>query len=200
MLFVMIPELTLADIVADCWRRLSDGASDPRAAFRFPVLATQGVAQAGPAIPAARIVVLRDANAARRELALYTDRRSMKIAEITAAPRVTLVFYDPADRIQLRVVANVRLHTDDARADAAWAACSSASRLVYRAQRGPGATIDSAFAWDEPGMLDHEGRENFAALVCSPLSLDWLELCEPTHRRAVFQWSGDRFIGRWIVP
>lgn len=220
MLFVMTPELTLsdpewtlADIVTDCWRRLGNGASDPRMPFHFPVLATQGVAQMGPAIPAARIVVLRDANAARRELVLYTDRRAMKIAEITAAPRVTLVFYDPADRLQLRVVAHVRLHIDDARADVAWAACSPASRRAYQAQRCPGVTIDSAFAWAAPRSIetpypgglendssDNNGRENFAALVCSPMSLDWLELSEPIHRRAVFQWVGDKFMGRWVVP
>lgn len=201
----MTNDMTLADVVADCWRRLGLGAADAASPFRFPVLATQGLAQAGAPIPAARTVVLRAADPVRRELVLHTDRRAMKAAEITAAPRVTLVFHDPIDRVQLRVVANASLHSDDSRAAAAWAACSPSSRLLYRARRGPGATIDGPFDWDEGdwdegAASDGEGRENFAAIVCAPLSLDWLELCDPTHRRAVFQWAGEQFMGRWVAP
>lgn len=197
---VMTMDMTLAEVVADCWRRLGRGAADPVAPFRFPVLATQGLAQAGAPIPAARTIVLRAADPARRELVLHSDRRAMKIAEIAAAPRVTLVFQDPVDRIQLRVVANASVHTDDARADLAWAACSPSSRRLYRARRGPGATIDGPFDWDDVDAPEDEGRGSFAAVVCAPLSLDWLELCDPIHRRAVFQWGGEHFLGRWVVP
>jgi pyridoxamine 5'-phosphate oxidase len=201
----MTDDMTLPDVVADCWRRLGLGAADAASPFRFPVLATHGLTQAGAPIPAARTVVLRAADPVRRELVFHTDRRAMKAAEIAVAPRVTLVFHDPVDQVQLRVVANASLHSGDARAESAWAACSPSSRRLYRARRGPGATIDGPFDWDEGAASDgdgpeNEGQENFAAILCEPLSLDWLELCDPTHRRAVFQWAGDRFMGRWVVP
>jgi hypothetical protein len=211
-------ERTLDDVVRDCWHRLQQGARDPASPFRYPVVATHGIAQAGAAIPAARVVVLRDVDPLYRELTFHTDQRSMKAAEIDAVPRVTLVFHDAAARVQLRVVAHAVIHADDAIADDAWAASGPSSRHIYRAKRGPGATIDAPFAWDESAGDERPrdesagdedspddtngdaGREHFAVIRCKALSLDWLELCTPTHRRAVFQAAGDRFLGRWVVP
>ena len=209
----MANDLTLDDVVRDCWRRLQHGARDPASPFRFPVVATHGIAHAGAAIPAARIVVLRDVDIVHHELTFHTDRRSMKAAEIAAEPRVTLVFHDASAHLQLRVVAHATMHTDTAIADAAWAASAPSTRQIYRARRGPGATIDAPFAWDEDVSKDGagdegapeetndaRGREHFTVIRCKALSLDWLELCAPTHRRAVFQAAGDRFLGRWVVP
>lgn len=203
----MNSDMTLDDVAHDCWRRLQQGADDAAAPFRFPIVATQGLSHAGPPVPAARIVVLRGADPTRREVVFHTDQRSLKFAEIAAAARVTFVFYDAQARVQLRLVAQATAHIDDAIADAAWNAAAPSSRRAYRAKRGSGATIDAPFAWDTEKMgertdqtNDNAGREQFAAIVCTVLSMDWLELCDPTHRRAIFQAAGDRFLGRWVVP
>lgn len=200
----MTESLALDGVLNGVWQKLSAAVHNPAAPMRLPVVATSG--QQGT--PSARTVVLRSVDELKHELVFYTDRRSVKYLEIEAQPRLSFVFYDPADQTQIRMVANAELHTEDDVADGAWAACPLSSRRAYLSQRGPGTTVPDPVS-GLPGDLDTRlptkaetevGRAHFAVVVCTVLSVDWLDLNQSGHRRAVYQRSGDRYLGRWVIP
>lgn len=96
---------------------LEDAAEGRGTAFRTPGLATRD----GLLGCALRSVVLRGTRRRGRRLCFHTDRRSRKVADMAADPRVALLFYDGPSAVQLRVAARATVHGEDALARAAWA-------------------------------------------------------------------------------
>ena len=86
-------------LIHSIWQELARATQDRHHAWRTPVLATLGVDGA----PQARTVVLRHADAGQAVLHIYTDSRSPKVAELDAAPQVSLVFWSKRLSWQLRV-------------------------------------------------------------------------------------------------
>lgn len=118
----------LSEIEAAGWAALRQAAADPQSGFRCVTLCTVDAAGA----PQARMVVLRACDPARRTLELHTDIRSPKWAELTAAPRVTVLGYCPQTRLQLRLTGTATLHgPDSAAAAAAWATLPPWTRSTY---------------------------------------------------------------------
>ena len=106
----------LATARHEAFARFDQGVHDRRSAFRTPLLVTR----ASSGFPAVRTVVLRGFDAATRKLAIHTDRRSDKVSEIAADPRIALCVYDAAAKIQVRVSGHAAVHRDDAVAERAW--------------------------------------------------------------------------------
>ncbi len=44
------------------------------------------------------------------------------------------------------------------------------------------------------------GYENFAALISTVDQIEWLQLSEAGHQRAVFNWTAVKWTGLWLVP
>jgi hypothetical protein len=184
----------------EAWRRLARGAADRRSEFHTVQLATLGLDGA----PRLRTVVLRGVEREARRLRAHTDRRSGKAAELAAEPRVALHAYDSRAKIQLRLRGRARLHVDDDAAAAAWAATQGGSRSCYRGLP-PGQALAAPGDGDPTQAMrspqDPEaGRENFAALLFEAESLEWLYLAARGHRRALFDWAGGEWRGRWLAP
>jgi hypothetical protein len=184
----------LAAVLAQAWRLLQRGATDPASALHLPVLASLRPDGA----PAARTVVLRAVDAASRSLRIHTDRRSAKCAEIDRDPRVALHFYDPKTLVQLRLDCGATLHCDDALAERAWAENPVATQALYCVGPGPGVPLDAPDGYDAAAVRD--GRGNFAAIVARVDRLDWLYLAPQGHRRARFAWPDGRLQSTWLVP
>ncbi|RAI58377.1 pyridoxamine 5'-phosphate oxidase family protein [Roseicella frigidaeris] len=184
---------TLAGLRAEAFRRLACGVEDRGSPFRTPTLATIGLDGA----PAQRSLVLRAVDAAARRLALHTDRRSAKCAELAADSRAALHIHDPAAGIQLRLSGRAALHVGDAAAEAAWAACPPASRLSYAALSGPGRPV----AAPPPAPDDAAGAAAQFALIRFTFDrMEWLDLRRAGHRRARFLWTADGLHETWLVP
>ena len=80
-------------------RLLKQAINDSTSPARTPVLisvSADGLAQG-------RTVVLRGFNRQQRQLQIYTDVRSAKVAQLQAQPTCTLVVYQPNPMIQLRL-------------------------------------------------------------------------------------------------
>lgn len=173
---------------------LANGVRDHRSVFRTPTLATRGLDGA----PSLRSVVLRLVDPTARILHIHTDRRSTKVAELIANPRMALHGYDPVARLQLRLAGQASLHHNDTIAEAAWAASRETSRMTYATAHPPGMPLPAppAAPGDPCG-----GRVHFAAVVLRFDSLDWLLLDPAGHRRARFAWAADGTASAtWIAP
>lgn len=177
------------------WGRLAAGADGPGHPFHAPCLAT-----AGPAGPDARTVVLRRVDEVGRLLVCHTDIRSPKAAAIAGDARVAWVFYDPLQRVQLRVRGRASLHADDAVAEADWAAMGSRRRRDYVAAVPPGTVLPAQTVSALGAAESDSARANFLVLACRVEHLDWLVLDEPVHRRARFDWDGRGWRHAWIAP
>lgn len=194
-----------AAILADCWTTLRRGAADRRHPFHLPTLATVGPAGQ----PEARTVVLRVCDDERRTLSFHTDRRSPKAIHLTERPACAWLFYNPGDRVQLRVAATATVHTDDAHADAAWARTHLMSRRCYLAPHPPSepapAPSPNLPDWAANDALTADNtahaRDHFAFVQTTVTEIDWLILHHAGHRRARFRFgAGGRVETTWLQP
>ena len=190
---------TLDQVRADIASRLARAARDRKSPMHTPVVAT-GDADA-------RVMVLRGFDAEPWTLRFHTDARAPKVATIEADPRIGVLAYDKAQKVQLRLRGTGRILREGEEVDAAWLESTNFARRCYLGE-GPGAESDTptsglppAFEGSEPD--DNEllpARANFAILLVELRSLDWFHLVHTGHRRARFGRVGESWEGAWIAP
>ncbi len=179
---------SLPEIEAALWQELARATHDRHHAWRLAVLATVDGDGAD-----ARTVVLREADAGARELRLFSDARSPKLAQLLAHPQGTLVMWSPARAWQLRLRVHLQAETDGLAVASRWAQLrQSPAAQDYLSPRVPGAPIDATVQQPD------SDRGHFALLTAAVQRIDWLELGrhEQDHRRAIFDAAG----GRWVAP
>lgn len=185
----------LDDVREDIARRLTKGAEDRNSPMHSPVVAT--------ADADARIMILRQFDAANWTLRFHTDLRSPKVAVIGSGAPVGVLFYDKAAKIQIRVRGQGRIESVTPAADAAWAESTNFAKRCYLGE-GPGASSDGPTSglpqWAEGIQPTDEqvapARESFAILQVDVQQADWLYLANSGHRRALFEGEA----GRWAAP
>ena len=129
---------TLPDLEKDTWNRLVNGAVKSRDAFHTPCVATQCNGDIN-----LRTVVLRKALPEIKELRFHTDTRSKKWKELTLNPSISALFYDAADRIQIRVKGRAELQVKNDITAAAWQKTSLSSRRCYLTNFDPSSFTDN---------------------------------------------------------
>lgn len=190
---------TLDDVFADCRNRLIRAPRDRKAPMHTPVIVTGDVD--------ARVMVLRAFDPAAWRLRLHTDARAPKAQVIAADPRVAVLFYDKGAKVQIRARGEAGIVREGAAVDAAWTASTNFARRCYLGE-GPGAQSDVPTSGLPPEFEGVEpddaqlvpARENFALLLITLESLDWLYLAHTGHVRAQFKRAGDEWQGRWVSP
>lgn len=196
-------DLSLDALLKNIWQALANGASNRKHAFHLGAIATAG----DDGFPSARIVVLRKANPETQTLTFHADKRSEKISELRANPRVSWLFYDPECRVQLRLLGVATLHFDDELAETQWKNAKLTSRRCYISL--PPLTKLAAAASGLPEWLWHRiptleeseaGRDNFAVVETRVHSIDWLWLNSTGHRRAKFVWRDGALDASWVAP
>lgn len=196
--------LTLDDMTALALALLEEGVKNPASPLRKPALSTLSADGA----PAVRTVILRGVDLAARRLAMFTDARSHKVAEIGAEPRAAMLFYDSVSDIQLRLSGRAAIHRAGPLADAGWASAAPPSRRAYLAKAAPGTPSPdpvSGLPRDVEGVIPsmerlEEGRRNFALLEFIFEEADVVVLSRSGHRRARIRFSADTARGEWLVP
>lgn len=179
-------------IIQSVKHELHRGALDSRHPFRFVCLGTQGAH--GPSM---RYVVLREVTS-HMEFLVYTDQRSSKIEEIQANKSVSLLFYHPAKRVQIRVEGQVNLHHGDSLAAKHWNNVQGEGRKAYGSVISPGTPINGpveAFQW--PETID---SQNFVVLRINPVELEVLQLNGVEHLRVRLDKSGSGWSAQWLAP
>lgn len=159
---------------------LAAAAASARHPFHLVTVATVDAAGA----PHARTVVLRGFDGTRREARFHTDIRSPKVEQIGVDGRVSLHWYDPARRLQIRIAAQAAIHHRDAIAQAAWDAAQPMSRACYTAPAAPGATLTAFLPAPPPPAADDErGFDAFAVICCHFDTVELLSLHACGHER-----------------
>ena len=144
-------------------------------------------------LPEARTVVLRQADAVPGNLVFYTDSRSPKVAELTATPHASFVFWSKRLSWQLRVRVHIAVQTSGPQVAEVWERVrQSPAAGDYLAAAAPGAVRLDASAPPTPAA----GHHHLAIVSAQVLAMDWLELARTGHRRAVWTTAGFE----WRVP
>jgi len=195
----------LAGALERSWRLLEEAIGDPISPVRTPVLisvSTDGLAQG-------RTVVLRGFNRQQRQLTIYTDARSAKVAQLRAQPTCTLVAYQPNPMMQLRLSTNAIVNHNNEITHEAWAVMPGPNRCNYLTDPDPGSI--SVQATDGRPVINAESvptndeneiaYSHFSVIVFTIKELEWLYLPRCGHRRAQFTWDeANSLQSDWLIP
>ena len=201
---------TLEQLLEDVWVELASAVRNGRHEWHLPVIST--VATDGS--PAARVVVLRGAwpdEATGPVIACHTDRRSEKVGELGMADArpMAWTFYERARKVQLRVLGETTVHSEDEVADEAWRRTPTTSRRCYLAPHGPSGRLDDwhpnlpdAWRASVPDEASSEaGRCNFSVIRTRVTRLERLELHHDGHVRSGWRWEGGSLVdSTWLAP
>lgn len=178
----------LPEIEAAVWAELQRCTQVHEHAWRAMVLAT--VDEQGA--PDARTVIVRECDAAARELVFYTDARSPKAAALRREPRACLVAWSRVLGWQLRLHVRVDIETDGLAVSSRWARLKlTPAAQDYLSPLAPGSALDAPSA--APAL---ENRDHFAVAHALVQAIDWTELHADGHRRARFEAGA----ARWLQP
>ncbi len=197
----------MSDLVAifdQCWDLLVQGVARRKSPAHTVVVATideKGVASQ-------RVMVLRMADKDSRTLRFHTDSRSDKVNDVEARPPVSILVYDPEAAVQLRLSGIGTIDASSELAQSAWASSTLFARRCYMTESAPGTVIDAPRSglpdWIEGKMPTDEqvapARPNFAILLVTLTSIEWLSLANTGHWRARYGFDDDRCTGAWLIP
>ncbi|NWG76466.1 MAG: pyridoxamine 5'-phosphate oxidase family protein [Rubrivivax sp.] len=174
---------SLALIERSCWQELENAAAQRGHPWRTMALATTD-GEAGHA----RMVILREVDAAQQRLIVYTDARSAKASQIATHPLGTLLAWSAELGWQLRLRCRFALDSGGLAASSRWARLKlTPAAQDYLSPLAPGSVLTP---YDSP----RAPREHFALVVASVEAIDWLELHADGHRRAAFDARGARWL------
>ena len=184
----------LVESLADRIEGSLDGRWRP---WALPTLATQAAEG-----PRARVLALRSFDRQHWKLTFQADARSDKVREVRAEPRVSVVFWDPADAIEARFSGRADIHQGDAIARDAWQRVSRLRHMACSIDAACGTPLREPQRFD---ALPATGElamafERFVVIVVELRALDWLWLGVDDMRRASLRRDGDAWTGQWIVP
>jgi pyridoxamine 5'-phosphate oxidase len=184
---------------ASLWQQCADSLTAATASARHPFHLITVATMVAASGPDQRTVVLRSFDPAAGTISFHTDIRSSKVAQLAACPQVSLHWYDPAARVQLRISATAAVHHQDDLAVKAWTRSRATSRACYTAVKGPGAAVD-AFPTAPSIPLDDDprGLVHFAVVTCRFSAIEVLTLHAGGHQRVRVQLE-DQFISWQIL-
>jgi len=189
---------TLDAVLDRSWQRIA-GALDGRwTSWGLPTLVT--VRQDGA--PRARVLALRAVEPRSRRFTFHTDARSDKVADIVHEPRVSLLFWDRDDAVQVRFDGTASVHRADPVATAAWRSVSALRRSACDVALAPGARLPAATRFDALPVVagDDLPIRHFAVVVMEATMIDWLWLGPHDLRRARFTCVAGEWFGAWVAP
>ena len=195
----------LSGVLERSWLLLEQSIEDPTSPVRTPVLisvSADGLAQG-------RTVVLRAFNRQQRQLKIYTDVRSEKVAQLRTQPVCTLVAYQPNPMIQLRLKTNAVVNHNNEITRESWAVMPGPNRCNYLTDPNPGSI--SVKATDGRPVINAESvptndeneiaYSHFSVIVLAINELEWLYLPRRGHRRAQFIWDRTNSLqSNWLIP
>ena len=146
-----------------------------------------------------RVVVLREFNSKERYLRFHTDARAPKIKHFKKNSNASLLGYDPALKIQLKLQGSVDVHFNDDVTKLSWNESTTRSKKCYSVEGGSSLKIENPSEYDlKDGNIEY-GYLNFAVLKFKYTSLEFLYLKSSGHRRAIHSWN-EGLVSNWLVP
>ncbi|MEQ8238344.1 MAG: pyridoxamine 5'-phosphate oxidase family protein [Cyclobacteriaceae bacterium] len=144
-----------------------------------------------------RYVVLREVTD-KLHLFIYTDARTQKVKDININHEVAALFYDPQEKLQIRILGHAKVHYQNELAEEAWEKIDVKNRRDYLSAKRPGEVVDTpdqAHEWLSASVGDY-----FAIIEIVPQKMDVLQLSKSGHSRAQYHYQSDEWSGSWIAP
>jgi general stress protein 26 len=187
------------------WKKLVNGSVKKKSGFRTMCVGTVDENNT----TALRIVVNRKVDELTKSLYFHTDNRSRKYNDLINDNRISLLFYDARQRVQILVKAHATLHTNDPVANDRWKATSPQARLGYMTLEPPNTKSEQTtlgyeerFSITKP--VDEESNpfeKNFTVVGCKVYKLEFLYLDFHGNRKANFYYENGVLVeGYWAVP
>ena len=195
----------LQGIESLAWKQLVNGSVKKKNGFRTMCVGTVD----GNNNAALRIVVNRKVDESKKIIYFHTDNRSRKCSDLQKDNRISILFYDARQRVQIAVKATATIHTNDAIAHERWKATSPQARLGYMTLEAPNTKSDQPtlgyeerFASIKPTDTESDPFEkNFSVVACTVYELEFLYLDFQGNRKANFQYENGVLVqGHWAVP
>jgi pyridoxamine 5'-phosphate oxidase len=190
----------------EAWSLIAAGVTNRNSPSHMPAVGTVDAL----GVPQLRIMILRHVSRDARTLRFHTDSRSIKAEQLRQNPATSVLIYDPAAKVQIRMSGKTHFTATGAVADIAWSASTPFARRCYMAEAAPGTPLAEPSSglpdWiagkqpEEDQLADY--RPNFAALLVEIETIEWLYLANAGHRRARWQWDAvqNSWAGRWLIP
>ncbi|MBX2873473.1 MAG: pyridoxamine 5'-phosphate oxidase family protein [Saprospiraceae bacterium] len=165
--------------------------ADRKHPFRLMYLSTFGE------YPEVRTVVKRKVDS-ELKLTFFTDSRSPKVDQLREHPKVSVLFYHPKKKLQIRLYGQAQL-IDEGHGDFdryLQSVKESPSVKDYTTIQAPGQTLSEE---SEAGALFGD-EIHFVAIEIHPARLDVLQLGRESHQRSLFMREKDNWIQQELVP
>ena len=196
---------SLQDLEAFAWKKLLNGSVKKKNGFKNMCLGTISL----DTTSSVRIVVNRKVEEMNKTIYFHTDTRSRKFVELQRDNRVSLLFYDARQKIQIMVKAYATIHLDDALSNERWKATSAQARLGYMTVDPPNTKsnfptlgYEERFSTEKPTEAQSAiYKENFAVISCQVYELEFLYLDYLGNRKANFYYKNGLLQDcYWVVP
>lgn len=190
---------SLESIYASIWSELKEGARKRKHPFHLCFLSTISHKNFSAE---SRIVILRDVNVKDLLLRSNCDIRSSKAKDIRKNPNTTLLFYDQARKVQIRIKTESEIVDNISIVQPIWDASQEISRRCYYAPQPPSSNLRSPFS-NELLDLDNEklGINIFGLIVSKAIEIDYLELNYDGHIRCHYLLKDNNLISSsWVAP
>ncbi len=187
------------------WKKLVNGSVKKKNGFRTMCLGT--ISENNDT--SLRIVINRKVDESKKTIYFHTDVRSRKFADLQKDNRITLLFYDARQRVQIVVKAFATIHNNDLVSNEKWKATSPQARLGYMTIDAPNTKseiptlgYDKKFSEIKPTEFESDlFIENFSVIACQVYELEFLYLDFSGNRKANFIYDNG-ILGNifWTVP
>lgn len=196
---------TLIELEQLAWKKLVNGSVKKKNGFRTMSVGT--IAYDGTV--SQRTVINRKVDEEKKVILFHTDNRSRKINDLQKDNRISLLFYDARQSVQIVVKATTMIHTNDTLSCNRWKATSPQARLGYMTIVAPNTkserpTLGYDEQFSEVKPTDDESdffKLNFSVVSCQVYELEFLYLNYSGNRKANFYYQNgvlkDYF---WTVP
>lgn len=180
------------DIFENIWEALHEGVKNRFSDYHLFNLATRSNDHVE-----CRTVVLRDVDKNKKIIIFHTNNLSNKINEIKKNKKVTALFYNKEEKVQLRIKGDANIYNKDKKCHNRWNLMSTQSKECYFQNIKPGTRIHA------PADVHVDRREelspDFSVISIEIFSIDWLLLSSKGHKRLKFE-KENNFKGYWIAP
>jgi pyridoxamine 5'-phosphate oxidase len=204
--------ITINDVIYDlhglealAWKKLLNGSIKKKNGFRTICVGTVSENN----VASMRIVVNRKVDEIKKIIYFHTDNRSRKFHDLQKDNRISLLFYDARQKIQIVIKAYTKLHTNNELSHEKWQATSAQARLGYMTILPPNTksfttTLGYEERFSEVKPTDAESnsyKNNFAVIACEVYELEFLYLDFHGNSKANFYYKNgvlaDSF---WVIP
>jgi len=146
-----------------------------------------------------RVMVLREFNLKKRFMRFHTDYRAPKIKQYKKNNIASVLCYDPIVKIQIKLQGIIDVNYQNSITRSAWDGSTTRSKKCYLVKGGSSLKISNPAEYDLKDGNIEDGYMNFAVLIFSFTTLEFLHLKSSGHRRALHIWD-DELQSSWLVP